>query len=226
MIKEALQYIVISIHALFAEGDLMGRLLHCLIMISIHALFAEGDPRRRRAIRLGLVFLSTPSSQRATADAHDTVIAVCISIHALFAEGDGVAVTPSTRASPFLSTPSSQRATCRILFEHRADSEISIHALFAEGDQVRGGASCLGKLFLSTPSSQRATGCPCSEQSGHRNFYPRPLRRGRHLIEGALYCDRVFLSTPSSQRATLSDPEVSGKLQISIHALFAEGDGL
>ena len=33
----------ISIHALFAEGDLYEIMHHFTIVISIHALFAEGD---------------------------------------------------------------------------------------------------------------------------------------------------------------------------------------
>ena len=66
-------------------------------------------------------FLSTPSSQRATAEsAGQSRAGREISIHALFAEGDG-------------------RAAAAALFLH-----ISIHALFAEGDG-RDGAFILGK---------------------------------------------------------------------------------
>ena len=40
-----LNYVVISIHALFAEGDEYKRIIAGYIDISIHALFAEGDSK-------------------------------------------------------------------------------------------------------------------------------------------------------------------------------------
>ena len=61
---------------------------------------------------LDFIFLSTPSSQRATVVSHDGSRVLYISIHALFAEGDRDKVAPIAAA---------------LL--------ISIHALFAEGDQ-------------------------------------------------------------------------------------------
>ena len=68
-----LNYVVISIHALFAEGDEYKRIIAGYIDISIHALFAEGDDygdlRRHAASR----FLSTPSSQRATANMPNSI---------------------------------------------------------------------------------------------------------------------------------------------------------
>ncbi len=59
----------ISIHALFAEGDVDSLPAGLTSTISIHALFAEGD----------LLKLRTYNSDK-------------ISIHALFAEGDGRAL--------------------------------------------------------------------------------------------------------------------------------------
>ena len=56
---------------------------------------------------------------------------------------------------------------------------ISIHALFAEGDDAR--PVCLPYI---------------------RDFYPRPLRRGRLVSYHHHLCACKFLSTPSSQRAT------------------------
>ena len=59
----------ISIHALFAEGDhILADLEAVWQLISIHALFAEGDTCTRSCIILLSLFLSTPSSQRATRD--------------------------------------------------------------------------------------------------------------------------------------------------------------
>ena len=102
-------------------------------MISIHALFAEGDRGSLSACARPVTFLSTPSSQRATYGDKGYYINYSISIHALFAEGDSAAAgqptahcnfyprplrrgrltrlshSPSTYL--FLSTPSSQRAT-------------------------------------------------------------------------------------------------------------------
>ena len=100
----------ISIHALFAEGDSSADETVKLAHISIHALFAEGDRISDSSSGSLSTFLSTPSSQRATAVSFS-----------------------STAPMAFLSTPSSQRATgCdRAGVRHRA---ISIHALFAEGD--------------------------------------------------------------------------------------------
>ena len=79
--------------------------------ISIHALFAEGDQINRRIMVRRAVFLSTPSSQRATSSVQHSPVLYGISIHALFAEGD-----------------------LRDFYEHSGVNIISIHALFAEGD--------------------------------------------------------------------------------------------
>ena len=193
---------MISIHALFAEGDWRtaartmaatyfyprplrrGRRVSGLSarpgrQISIHALFAEGD--------VGQV----GGDQDAA-----------ISIHALFAEGDqgenlhmvkihNFYPRPLRRGrrkdiissginAGFLSTPSSQRATClrQAAAQHIA---ISIHALFAEGDRR-------SKTARSTTTY----------------FYPRPLRRGRPPTNRSTISPSTFLSTPSSQRATAS----------------------
>ena len=149
----------ISIHALFAEGDHDGDRIRPDVGISIHALFAEGDyqcpccilgisdfyPRPLRRGRqpitisctVSKLFLSTPSSQRATRSRRRYKDEYGISIHALFAEGD--------------STHRSITGSC---------NGISIHALFAEGDG-RSLRSCTHPpAFLSTPSSQRATRTP------------------------------------------------------------------
>ena len=78
----------------------------------------------------------------------------------------------------FLSTPSARRATPG---RRRAapGGDISIHALCEEGD--------------------------CPGDGGHLrqyDFYPRPLRGGRHLKNRRPNKWREFLSTPSARRAT------------------------
>ena len=170
------------------------------------------------------IFLSTPSSQRATS-AHCSAIRCPNYFYPRpLRRGRRMWCLRPSRAQDFYPRPlrrgrrfSSSPFTMRIT--------ISIHALFAEGD--RG----VGRLNVIIPY-----------------FYPRPLRRGRHLSGDFPYLSGEFLSTPSSQRATmhqvgclilhrfLSTPSsqratcggqpVRGSPGISIHALFAEGDGL
>ena len=133
----------------------MIRVLFICHGISIHALFAEGDLYHLVWSRPSLLFLSTPSSQRATADGlrhavlihisihalfaegdhavSDSYGRILISIHALFAEGDAQLSAAQGELAAFLSTPSSQRATAS-LRQGRGWKTISIHALFAEGD--------------------------------------------------------------------------------------------
>ena len=101
---------LISIHALYAEGDYNASATQYSSLISIHALYAEGDsvgsvlvtcvanfnPRplcrgRRMLITACLLanqFQSTPSMQRATPNTRWSYANVWISIHALYAEGD------------------------------------------------------------------------------------------------------------------------------------------
>ena len=165
------------------------------------------------------VFLSTPSSQRATLEKDEIVSAVPISIHALFAEGDRGRRARRCRRHGFLSTPSSQRATGRGAAYRRA-RPISIHALFAEGDVVVQLLHHDIHAFLSTPSSQRATGyfsakftqqnqflsTPSSQRAtmrtaghditGRCDFYPRPLRRGRPYPRGSASFHGYFYPRP------------------------------
>ena len=193
----------ISIHALFAEGDRVrpcwspspsdfyprplrrGRPARDLRpgqhrTISIHALFAEGDdlnglfdagfyytflstPSSQRATQTGSVhvqfrstFLSTPSSQRATCSINATVYPPHYFYPRPLRRGRLSACAASALVSTFLSTPSSQRAT-GVCASAAVTVAISIHALFAEGDHP----AC---AWCGRPS---------------RDFYPRPLRRGR-----------------------------------------------
>ena len=235
----------ISIHALFAEGDQEVVKTFYDEIISIHALFAEGDRQRAhkalhikqflstpssqratlpprpirmragnfypRPLRRGrltaaaqkgdaVIFLSTPSSQRATESSRIVLVQFGISIHALFAEGDELGLNTLMAQTPFLSTPSSQRAT----WYNNAYNQ--------------------GSIFLSTPSSQRAT------TSRHKRcilweFLSTPSSQRATSYSPVIWLDQCkFLSTPSSQRATESRTRAAPIIQISIHALFAEGD--
>ena len=214
--------LVISIHALREEGDLVGS-YHCEAHdISIHALREEGDrlcvastlpgkkflstPSARRATFFRKVvfsrknrFLSTPSARRATGVVGES----CVGVKFLS--------TPSARRATwkrgvrsafkiFLSTPSARRATWQLLRlpDHRS---ISIHALREEGDAIS----------------------PINPTSGG-NFYPRPPRGGRLFKRSKQLRPAQFLSTPSARRATLvRDFCYCGQI-ISIHALREEGD--
>ena len=175
-------------------------------------------------MRMVTVFLSTPSARRATfsafscafiaayfyprplrggrRDAHRrAAAAVAISIHALCEEGDGPL---QIRDQPV---------------------EISIHALCEEGDMEQthfhaylykflstpsarratispSPALCTPSLFLSTPSARRATCSGATLSTDPPNFYPRPLRGGRQVLDAIGERQDVFLSTPSARRAT------------------------
>ena len=150
------------------------------------------------------------------------------------------------RQTVFLSTPSARRATYRNHKEVQHGT-ISIHALREEGDGEFITAAEFLNLFLSTPSARRATLSPYGAAHEHQDFYPRPPRGGRHIIQDYVLEGKKFLSTPSARRATracnfvltdikrfLSTPSArratdildTGKLErlISIHALREEGD--
>ena len=123
----------------------------------------------------------------------------------------------------FLSTPSVRRAT-----------------LYYTVDTV-------DWVFLSTPSARRATSCRRRMRCGQQDFYPRPPRGGRLILDDAgdaalvisihalreegdgtdpIFIDDalVFLSTPSVRRATSPSDIRPQPVGISIHALREEGD--
>ena len=80
--------------------------------------------------------------------------------------------------------------------------------------------------FLSTPSARRATCCgPRGGDSGCY-FYPRPPRGGRLNTYEQRLAATGFLSTPSARRATATATSLGYSVEISIHALREEGDGV
>ena len=167
-----------------------------------------------------------------------------ISIHALLAESDGhgpacrpaernfyprspcgerpKALPKPPRQPQFLSTLSLRRAT------YNSDNippyrTISIHALLAESDLPPGPGIGTPGLFLSTLSLRRAT-VSLAEVAKYATFLSTlSLRRATdHLddVRAAI----GFLSTLSLRRATGPAAIISGKHNISIHALLAESD--
>ena len=130
---------------------------------------------------------------------------------------------------------------------HRAQLDISIHALRAEGDAPLPGQrpTSLEDFYPRPPCGGRPA--PIAWPLSGTNFYPRPPCGGRHhhLLKGdttwqflstpsvrratARRCSvtgipRRFLSTPSVRRATRASCVYHSCIQISIHALRAEGD--
>ena len=215
------------------------------MIISIHALREEGDVLQSGFSCLYQRFLSTPSARRAT---DPSAIAEHgkdnfyprpprggrHAPHYSLQISDRFLSTPSARRATyflvifkpgkeFLSTPSARRATPGLSVAGNA-KDISIHALREEGDVQRqhvyeelrnfyprpprgGRLFCVGStmppyLFLSTPSARRATFLRLSRGLSGGNFYPRPPRGGR-------------------RRATAV---VRPRGRISIHALREEGD--
>ena len=127
------------------------------VAISIHALLAEGDGFVPSSVLTVYLFLSTPSSRRAT-DVAEALFpeGLKISIHALLAEGDAKALGVHPTTISFLSTPSSRRAT-------EYFKAITSRFFDFYPRPPRGGRPCnflfaaSRTKFLSTPSSRRAT---------------------------------------------------------------------
>ena len=86
-----------------------------------------------------------------------------ISIHALREEGDQTAKAMRQEIKAFLSTPSARRATCGV-----------IRVLVAI-------------QFLSTPSARRATRGHQRGIQADFDFYPRPPRGGRQLMQSYVH---------------------------------------
>ena len=122
----------------------------------------------------------------------------------------------------FLSTPSSQRATV-FLYICYGFTRISIHALFAEGDRGLWQTSKKGGNFYPRPLRRgRPLVIPLTSEIW--DFYPRPLRRGRPAS-----MDKGKLTHEISIHALFAEGDDCVKVYtifstISIHALFAEGD--
>ena len=214
------------------------------VHISIHALFAEGDVGALLGDTMSKLFLSTPSSQRATyvvlaAEPSAGFLSTPSSQRATLQflpvhhEDHNFYPRPLRRGRPrggtikcyhsiFLSTPSSQRATFIGRFSVFI-GRISIHALFAEGDHASGRLShpppiSIHALFAE--GDMRRSACP--RQPG--NFYPRPLRRGRRFRRVPRLVRPDFYPRPLRRGRQSGWSARASWYDISIHALFAEGD--
>ena len=217
--------ILISIHALLAEGDpACARLAHVNVGISIHALLAEGDTGAGLPTKPADDFYPRPprGGRPVTETRLDELTR--ISIHALLAEGDPTPSSGIFTAPIFLSTPSSRRATT---FTRSARSFL----LYFYPRPPRGGRP-FGNYegvqfwqFLSTPSSRRATRSLSVLQGFHPYFYPRPPRGGRLPPAGFRRAgDHDFYPRPP-RGGRLGDSSIKNLyMGISIHALLAEGD--
>ena len=193
-------------------------------LISIHALYAEGDGRVWRKRRVRSKFQSTPSMQRATKAFLNWVWDEYISIHALYAEGDQTARIKTVEINISIHALYAE-GDLRTGLKSISGS-ISIHALYAEGDDRSRPANIAQSRFQSTPSMQRATRDLFSDLyelaviSIHALYAEGDsLPLGIHMVYfisiHALYAEgdlkpwhiellrEVFQSTPSMQRATL-----------------------
>ena len=101
----------------------------------------------------------------------------------------------------FLSTPSSQRATYA----------------------MRTGRSC--RLYFYPRPLRRGRPSACSQICSSHNFYPRPLRRGRRSSSARTRRSVTDFYPRPLRRGRLALFVNRGRIKdISIHALFAEGD--
>ena len=145
----------ISIHALREEGDQFLSFLFHSSLISIHALREEGDAENAYNKLPAELFLSTPSSRRATYSCAPPRAKRGISIHALLAEGDlsfpGISICPTY----FYPRPPRGGRPCH---------PVGLFFLWdfyprppRGGRHLSPGRAFLFVGFLSTPSSRRAT---------------------------------------------------------------------
>ena len=172
-----------------------------------HWYFYPRPPRGgRQSIILifsrAILFLSTPSSRRATSDP----------IH-----GDPV--------PGFLSTPSARRATF-LMPQIIRDRPISIHALREEGDVCRYSPSHSHPYFYPRPPRGGRLVAIEPKDSGRAISIHALREEGDQLIYRGATQVALFLSTPSARRATRPLCPVWPRRGISIHALREEGDPL
>ena len=185
----------------------------------------RGGRRASTARRLSFMqFLSTPSARRATKRGGQAMLKVNdfyprplrggrhvqdvetgeviqISIHALCEEGDlvgGVGGLHEKISIHALCEEGDGGCALRPLLR-----SISIHALCEEGDPMCPRYVHPSSRFLSTPSARRATPGVLLALTLICDFYPRPLRGGRPMMNGYCLSRLLFLSTPSARRATL-----------------------
>ena len=147
--------------------------------ISIHALCEEGDSGCCTSSSSPTDFYPRPLRGGRRPCHRWRFRGSPISIHALCEEGDPR--SRSSHAAPRYFYPRPLRGGRHADSVPGADCEnISIHALCEEGDVVIRIIAAWSMLFLSTPSARRATLYALIGALPVSDFYPRPLRGGRH----------------------------------------------
>ena len=194
-----------------------------------------------------LIFLSTPSRWRATAEpqTQKVVLKEFLSTPSGW-RATGHATVNGDRVDDFYPRPPGGGRPAQT-FRRGSFAKISIHALRVEGDEYRYIFSAIMSRFLSTPSGWRATRHAADRAAGGRISIHALRVEGDLRIDRPKLEDRRFLSTPSGWRATIRAqchrqddhyfyprPPGGGRraktlpfsrdVAISIHALRVEGD--
>ena len=147
-----------------------------------------------------------------------------ISIHALFAEGDRVRPQADQCRKRYFYPRPLRRGRLRALLDPPERTKYFYPRPLRRGRPRRARYAAAHYYFYPRPLRRGRPPRPPNSPRGPADFYPRPLRRGRRHKHAVLAPAAVFLSTPSSQRATRTEIQLAVEFQISIHALFAEGD--
>ena len=126
----------------------------------------------------------------------------------------------------FLSTPSARRATANHVPGPRLRPDF--YPRPPRGGRLDGGHVDVGRAIISIHALREEGDHHAGAEldSGQKYFYPRPPRGGRLRRTRAISAHHEFLSTPSARRATTTYTLFNYRLDISIHALREEGDGL
>ena len=103
--------------------------------------------------------------------------------------------------------------------------QISIHALCEEGDHARAEQAQAGFIISIHALCEEGDRIVMAAACGLKNFYPRPLRGGRHFLQ-ALHQFRIHISIHAlcEEGDTVADNNEIVTEPISIHALCEEGD--
>ena len=192
--------LVISIHSLRMEGDLVCCIPLRTGKISIHSLRMEGDSRIYGSVSIHSHFNPLPPHGGRLNESVRGVKVPDISIHSLRMEGDLEQPQALRGVLVFQSTPSAWRETAQPPRE-RGTSVISIHSLRMEGDR-------LVDFF----------------NASRVDFNPLPPHGGRQLYSGKIMLKSGFQSTPSAWRETQEFICNNFTARISIHSLRMEGD--
>ena len=148
---------------------------------ALRAYFYPRPPRGGRlmgVLNFGgfMLFLSTPSARRATADRAGMKARQKISIHALREEGDGRVAAHRRRIA--ISIHALREEGDVLHYDQRRDHFISIHALREEGDTI----SSISRTTMHISIHALREEGDRRDRRNHRvqhNFYPRPPRGGR-----------------------------------------------